>query len=242
MAVDDQLGPVLAFDLEDPVVQAPVEVDVACFQRRIESSADRDQRRVSCGDESRVGRHLIGLAPDVTAFRNARGSSLAHGGDAMHEHHRLRGQGSPRSRAQARIHDIRHAGDTGRDRAGRQGSARTDDTQSRTHTVTGFGYANGELSAEDVPLSSIAARFGTPCFVYSRAALEGAWRAFDGAFSGVDHLVCYALKANSNLGVLNLFARLGSGFDIVSGGELERALAAQGDPRKIVFSGVGKSE
>jgi diaminopimelate decarboxylase len=160
----------------------------------------------------------------------------------VHEHHRLRGQGSARSRPQARIDDIRYAGDTGGDRAGRQGSARTDDTQSRTHTVTGFGYANGELCAEDVPLSSIAARFGTPCFVYSRAALEGAWRAFDGAFSGVDHLVCYALKANSNLGVLNLFARLGSGFDIVSGGELERALAAQGDPRKIVFSGVGKSE
>lgn len=108
--------------------------------------------------------------------------------------------------------------------------------------MSGFGYANGELCAEGIPLSSIAERFGTPCFVYSRAALEGAWREFDGAFSGMPHLVCYALKANSNLGVLNLFARLGSGFDIVSDGELERALAARGDPRKIVFSGVGKSE
>lgn len=105
-----------------------------------------------------------------------------------------------------------------------------------------FGYKNGELHAEAVPLARIAERHGTPCYVYSRAALTDAFRAFDAAFSERDHLVCYAVKANSNLATLNLFAQLGSGFDIVSGGELERVLAAGGDPRKTVFSGVGKSE
>lgn len=104
-----------------------------------------------------------------------------------------------------------------------------------------FSYAGGELHAEQVPLSRIAEQYGTPCYVYSRAALEGAWRAFDSAFAGRDHLVCYAVKANSTLAVLNLFARLGSGFDIVSGGELARVLAAGGDPGKVVFSGVGKT-
>jgi len=107
--------------------------------------------------------------------------------------------------------------------------------------VTYFSYKNGELNAEAVPLSRIADEHGTPCFVYSRSALTDAWRAFDSAFEARDHLVCYAVKANSNLAILNLFARLGSGFDIVSGGELQRVLAAGGDPRKIVFSGVGKS-
>lgn len=101
---------------------------------------------------------------------------------------------------------------------------------------------NGELFAEKLSLTSIAERFGTPCFVYSRTAIEQAYRAFDGACAGHRHLVCYAMKANSNLAVLDLLARLGAGFDIVSGGELERVLAAGGDPRKIVFSGVGKSE
>ena len=105
-----------------------------------------------------------------------------------------------------------------------------------------FDYRNGELHAEAVPLAAIAERYGTPCFVYSRAALAESYRAYDAAFAGTDHLVCYAVKANSNLAVLNLFARLGSGFDIVSGGELARVLAAGGDPRKTVFSGVGKSE
>jgi diaminopimelate decarboxylase len=105
-----------------------------------------------------------------------------------------------------------------------------------------FDYRNGELHAESVPLARIAERYGTPCFVYSRAALAESYRAYDAAFAGTDHLVCYAVKANSNLAVLNLFARLGSGFDIVSGGELARVLAAGGDPRKTVFSGVGKSE
>ncbi len=108
--------------------------------------------------------------------------------------------------------------------------------------MTAFAYFGGELHAEGVPLAAIAARFGTPCYVYSRAALEAGFRAFDGAFAGVPHLVCYAMKANSNLAVLNLFARMGSGFDIVSGGELARVLAAGGDSRKVVFSGVGKTE
>ena len=108
--------------------------------------------------------------------------------------------------------------------------------------MTAFALRDGELCAERVPLSEIAARFGTPCYVYSRAALESAWRDFDSAFSGVPHLVCYAMKANPNLAVLGLFARLGSGFDIVSGGELARVLAAGGDPAKVVFSGVGKTE
>jgi len=107
--------------------------------------------------------------------------------------------------------------------------------------VTAFSIVGGELHAEGVPLSAIAERFGTPCYVYSRAALEGRFRAFDDAFAGVPHLVCYAVKANSNLAVLNILARLGSGFDIVSGGELARVIAAGGDPAKIVFSGVGKT-
>ncbi|MBI1398343.1 MAG: diaminopimelate decarboxylase [Betaproteobacteria bacterium] len=108
--------------------------------------------------------------------------------------------------------------------------------------MTPFAYDHGELHAEGVPLSTIAERFGTPCYVYSRAALEGAFLAFGKALGAQPHLVCYAMKANSNLAVLDLLARLGSGFDIVSGGELRRVLAAGGDARKVVFSGVGKSE
>jgi len=107
--------------------------------------------------------------------------------------------------------------------------------------VSHFSYIASQLHAEEVALSRIAERYGTPCYVYSRAALTEAWRAFDTAFAGRDHLVCYAVKANSTLAVLNLLARLGSGFDIVSGGELARVLAAGGDPRKVVFSGVGKT-
>ncbi|VAX10149.1 Diaminopimelate decarboxylase [hydrothermal vent metagenome] len=105
-----------------------------------------------------------------------------------------------------------------------------------------FTYHNGQLHAEDVALNAIAETHGTPCYIYSRATLERHWHAFDAAFSGHEHLICYAVKANSNLAILNLFARLGSGFDIVSVGELERVLAAGGDPAKIVFSGVGKRE
>ena len=103
-----------------------------------------------------------------------------------------------------------------------------------------FHYRHGELHAEDVPLREIAAHFGTPCYVYSRATLERHWHAFDEAFGAHPHLVCYAVKANSNIGVLNVLARLGSGFDIVSIGELERVLAAGGEPHKVLFSGVGK--
>jgi diaminopimelate decarboxylase len=101
--------------------------------------------------------------------------------------------------------------------------------------------ASGRLQAEGVDLAAIADRFGTPTYVYSRAAMEAQYDAFTRACAGQDHLVCYALKANSNLAVLDLFARRGAGFDVVSGGELERVIAAGGDPRKVVFSGVGKS-
>lgn len=103
-----------------------------------------------------------------------------------------------------------------------------------------FHYQDDHLSVEQVPLSVIAEDYGTPCYVYSRAALEASWRAFDEALAGLDHRICYSVKANSNLGVLDVLARLGSGFDIVSGGELERVLAAGGDAGKVVFSGVGK--
>ena len=104
-----------------------------------------------------------------------------------------------------------------------------------------FTYCRGELCAEDVPLSEIARRFGTPAYVYSRATLTRHYHAFDQALGDAERLVCYAVKANSNLAVLQVLARLGAGFDIVSGGELVRVLKAGGDPRKIVFSGVGKT-
>ncbi|WLG96017.1 diaminopimelate decarboxylase [Pseudomonas sp. FP198] len=104
-----------------------------------------------------------------------------------------------------------------------------------------FNYRGGELFAEGVALSAIAERFGTPTYVYSRAHIEAQYRTFADALEGMPHLVCFAVKANSNLGVLNVLARLGAGFDIVSGGELERVLAAGGSADKIVFSGVGKT-
>ncbi len=103
-----------------------------------------------------------------------------------------------------------------------------------------FSYHNAKLHVESVSLEQIAVEFGTPCYVYSQATLTAAYREFDSAFADRDHLICYAVKANSNLAILNLFARLGSGFDIVSGGELKRVLNAGGDPQKVVFSGVGK--
>ncbi|HPE61433.1 MAG TPA: diaminopimelate decarboxylase [Thiolinea sp.] len=103
-----------------------------------------------------------------------------------------------------------------------------------------FEYRHGSLYAEEVPVADIAAAHGTPCYVYSRATLERHWHAFDQALAGQPHLICYAIKANSSLAILNLFARLGSGFDIVSQGELERVLQAGGAPDRIVFSGVGK--
>jgi len=100
---------------------------------------------------------------------------------------------------------------------------------------------DGILHVEDVSLEAVATQFGTPCYLYSRATLEQAYRAYDQALAAHPHLICYAVKANSSLAILNLFARLGAGFDIVSGGELARVLAAGGDPAKVVFSGVGKT-
>ena len=95
-----------------------------------------------------------------------------------------------------------------------------------------FSYRGDSLYAEDVPVSTIAASHGTPCYVYSRAALESAFCEYRDALANTDHLICYAVKANSNLAVLNLLARLGAGFDIVSVGELERVMAAGGDPAR----------
>ncbi|MGZ8096959.1 MAG: diaminopimelate decarboxylase, partial [Methylosarcina sp.] len=105
-----------------------------------------------------------------------------------------------------------------------------------------FNYRNDELYAENVSVQDIVYKYGSPCYIYSRATLERHWHAFDKAFGNYRHLICYAVKANSNIALLNLLARLGSGFDIVSLGEMQRVLAAGGDPRKIVFSGVGKRE
>src|SRR5574343_1294569 len=111
--------------------------------------------------------------------------------------------------------------------------------------MTAFSLKNGVLHAEDVSLPAIAEQFGTPAYVYSRAALTASLKEFQDVLgshaAGNGALVCYAVKANSNLAVLNLFARLGAGFDIVSGGELKRVLAAGADPKKVVFSGVGKT-
>lgn len=105
-----------------------------------------------------------------------------------------------------------------------------------------FHYRDDTLHVEAVSLSHIARKFGTPCYVYSRAAISSAFQAYDQAFDDRPHLICYAAKANSTLAILNLLSRLGSGFDIVSGGELRRVVAAGGDPARTVFSGVGKSE
>lgn len=105
-----------------------------------------------------------------------------------------------------------------------------------------FEYRDGQLHVEDVALARLAAEYGTPTYVYSRAALTAAWTDFTAELVGHDALVCYAMKANSNLAVLNTFARLGAGFDIVSGGELKRVIAAGGDPAKVIFSGVGKTD
>jgi diaminopimelate decarboxylase len=107
--------------------------------------------------------------------------------------------------------------------------------------VEPFHYQNRQLICEDVPVAEIARKAGTPFYLYSQTALEHQWRAFDDAFSGVPHLTCYAVKANSNLALLSLFRALGAGFDVVSKGELLRAAAAGSDPKKIVFSGVGKT-
>ncbi len=105
-----------------------------------------------------------------------------------------------------------------------------------------FAHRNGTLCAEQLPLDELARRFGTPCYVYSRAAIERAYAEYSSALAGRDALICYSVKANPNIAVLALMARLGAGFDIVSGGELARVLAAGGDPGKTLFSGVGKTE
>src|SRR3954466_3913734 len=104
-----------------------------------------------------------------------------------------------------------------------------------------FSYHHGVLCAEHVPLDDIARRFGTPCYVYSHAAIESAYREYTSATAGRRVEICYSVKANSNLAILGMLARLGAGFDIVSAGELARVLAAGGDPRRTLFSGVGKS-
>jgi diaminopimelate decarboxylase len=103
-----------------------------------------------------------------------------------------------------------------------------------------FNYKDNQLFAEDVSVQSIGEQYGTPSYIYSRKTLERHWNAFNDAFGEQKHLICYSVKACSNIAILNLFARLGSGFDIVSVGELERVLKAGGDPKKVVFSGVGK--
>ncbi|HSI25157.1 MAG TPA: diaminopimelate decarboxylase [Methylotenera sp.] len=108
--------------------------------------------------------------------------------------------------------------------------------------MNSFTLKNATLHAENVALDQIAHEFGTPCYVYSQSALTNAFKSFSAGFAGTNHLVCFAVKANPSLAILNLFAKLGAGFDIVSGGELARVLAAGGDPQKIVFSGVGKTE
>jgi diaminopimelate decarboxylase len=108
--------------------------------------------------------------------------------------------------------------------------------------MSGLGRVGGELALDGMKLSQVARRFGTPCYVYSRAMIEAAYREFDTGLASVDHLVCYAVKANSNLAVLDTLARLGAGFDIVSGGELARVIAAGGRADRVIFSGVGKSE
>ena len=108
--------------------------------------------------------------------------------------------------------------------------------------MNSFTLKNNVLHAENVAINSIANAFGTPCYVYSKSALVQAFASFSAGFKGCNHLVCFAVKSNPNLAILNLFASLGAGFDIVSGGELARVLAAGGDPKKIVFSGVGKTE
>jgi diaminopimelate decarboxylase len=105
-----------------------------------------------------------------------------------------------------------------------------------------FSYRNGVLCADEVPLDDIARRFGTPCFAYSQASIEASYAQYARALAGRPSMVCYSVKANSNLAILALLARLGAGFDIVSGGELARVIAAGGDPRRTLFSGVGKSE
>ena len=159
----------------------------------------------------------------------------------------MRHQGSAAPATEGRFRAAGIVDDESRDTAA-DDLARASSAERTARLVTlvarprGFDHVDGELCAEGTPLTAIAARFGTPCYVYSRALLTHAFREFDAAFDGVPHLVCYAMKANPSLAIVDLFASLGSGFDIVSGGELARVQAAGGDPRKVVFSGVGKTD
>ena len=105
-----------------------------------------------------------------------------------------------------------------------------------------FNYQGDSLFAEATPVADIVSKYGTPCFIYSRATLERHYSVYEKALEGCPHLICFAVKANSNLAVINVLARMGSGFDIVSGGELERVIAAGGDASKVIFSGLGKTE
>ncbi len=105
-----------------------------------------------------------------------------------------------------------------------------------------FHFSDGQLQVEDVPLRAIADEFGTPTFVYSKAAIVTAYEKYQNAFSRHEHMICYAVKANSNLGILGLLASMGAGFDIVSGGELHRVIEAGVEPCKVLFSGVGKQD
>src|SRR5712692_4591815 len=105
-----------------------------------------------------------------------------------------------------------------------------------------FAYKGNELYAEEVALRDLAERIGTPAYVYSARTLRRHFRVFDQAFGAADHLICYAMKALSNISILKLFASMGSGFDIVSGGELRRCIVAGAEPKRIVFSGVGKTD
>ncbi len=104
-----------------------------------------------------------------------------------------------------------------------------------------FNFIGNQLFAEDIPVTQIANEYGTPCFVYSKATLERHYHVYEQAMQGLPNLICFAVKANSNLAVLSVLANLGAGFDIVSGGELQRVLKAGGDPSKIIFSGLGKT-
>src|SRR5690348_7454678 len=108
--------------------------------------------------------------------------------------------------------------------------------------MTYLHYRDDELCIENVRLKTVAEKFGTPSYIYSRAVLETNWQVFDQSFRNIPHRICYAVKANSNITILHLLAKLNSGFDIVSLGELERVIVAGGDPKKIIFSGVGKSQ
>ncbi|MCO6524774.1 MAG: diaminopimelate decarboxylase, partial [Candidatus Schmidhempelia sp.] len=108
--------------------------------------------------------------------------------------------------------------------------------------MTFFSYSHQQLMAESNSVMQLAEKYGTPLYIYSKNAIVQHWEMFEKALNGQKHLICYALKANSNLAILNLLAKLGAGFDIVSQGELERVIAAGGDPHKVVFSGVAKTE